>query len=145
MVVLGLEGKLRYYFSLFVNDDSPIEKWPQRESQASSDTNRQTSNSLVFIPISCLPNIFIINSLFKKLVIESLLIYVSYPLLVRLWVTFHVCSVLGNIIVLTSCIEITFVTHFLLLLLQSRHVKMTSYIQIITSIYFFFNPNHLMV
>lgn len=87
MVVLGLEGKLRYYFSVFVNDDSPVEKWPQRGSQASSDTNHQTSNSLVFIPISCLPNIFIINSLFKKLVIESLLIYVSFPVLVRLWVT----------------------------------------------------------
>ena len=61
----------------------PSTEMVPRGSQASSDTLPQTSNSLALVPSSCLPHIFIIDSLFKKLIIESL-IYVCFPILVIL-------------------------------------------------------------
>lgn len=31
MIIMSLEGKLRYFFSVFANDDPPKEKWPPED------------------------------------------------------------------------------------------------------------------
>lgn len=55
-----------------------------------------------------------------------------------------VCFDLGNLIALASCVEIFWVTHFLLLFLHVGHVDMILCIQIITGVNFL-NPNQFEV